>query len=187
MRRKIVLTFFITSGLLTGLRSLAVDSLPISKQLKMTMSERFMLVGVIAAGGPKGGGIAVIRDQSSGRTHTLRQGESIPGTHDAVLKAVARQKAVISSEGRDWNVGVIVGEMKGSVEPPEPELDDRMDSDDDTDVPGLFEKWYQSRTSSVLSPSLDALNDRDGSLPEKHRRPMVIDFQEVDIPDSENK
>lgn len=154
------------SSFLIAERSFAVDQNPIAKSShNIIQDERFSLVGVIAEGDGNGKGIAVIRDATQNKTHTLKIGESVPGQGDLTLTKVSRQAVTLHGAQADILVGFNANAVNDSspeaLNPRKIAANSSIDDDDDggdieSGSTGLFEKWYQNRGPAVLNGMADS-------------------------------
>ncbi len=133
--------------------SYGVDDSPL-KPTKLDPKDRFSLIGIIAEGDKKG--IAVLRDLSTGKTLTLRVGESLPDLPDVLLASVSRRYAVLTGQGRK-----IVVTSQGTSPGQKSDLANELPTQTGEPVevgsggPGLFEIWYQNRKNRVFEDVAD--------------------------------
>ena len=71
--------------------------------------DRVVLVGVIAGGSATKDGVAVIKDNITGRTYAIKTGDNLPGVNHIQLKSVRRELAVFNVEGKEYQVRLSIG------------------------------------------------------------------------------
>lgn len=191
------LFLFFAVSLMTSNRVLATDQNGVANGIRATVvDERFSLVGVIAEGDGLGKGIAVIRDNQQGKTHTLKIGESIPGQASLVLTKVLRQIVILRGPTSNISVGFNATET-GNRDDSKDKNSGRVavlsgdDEDDDGDAPqgssGLFEKWYQNRGPAVLNPgSEQARSSKDFDIPSPIRSRRIDRAKNGSVEDADS-
>lgn len=142
---------------------------PVGKRIdNAQVMNRVALVGVIA-GGSATSGVAVIKDNQTGRTYAIKTGDNLPGVGHIKLQGVQRELAIFDVAGKEYQVRLSVG---GYAQ--EAEDDEDLDADiaSEYDGPGLFEKWHGVGVAvddHNDSESLSATNERQDLLNESRK------------------
>ena len=68
------------------------------------LSERFVLVGVIATSEGEAKGIVVIKDTLTNKSYTLRKGDKVPKSPELSVASIQRNRVVLSSPEKTFNI-----------------------------------------------------------------------------------
>jgi hypothetical protein len=137
--------------------------------------DRVVLVGVIAGGSATKDGVAVIKDNITGRTYAIKTGDNLPGVNHIQLKSVRRELAVFNVEGKEYQVRLSIG---GYAQEAEDDEDLAADLNKD-EGPGLFEKWYGSKIvagTDVVRNAGDEISHSDKLGEKNSNEPVVIEM-----------
>ena len=160
----------------------AADAQPIERKYdNAQIMDRVQLVGVIAGGASANAGIVLIKDAQTGRTYVIKTGDNLPGVGHIKLHKVQRELAVFEAEGKEFQVHlslkaapatvpastVSVSDVTAANGPALTEKtkqnDDDDQMDDESNGPGLFEKWYGNNLGASLRDLEEASKSRDQS------------------------
>ena len=155
----------------------AADAQPIERKYdNAQIMDRVQLVGVIAGGASANAGIALIKDAQTGRTYVIKTGDNLPGVGHIKLHKVQRELAVFEAEGKEFHVRLSLNAAASTVpastvpaangpalteKTKQDDNDDQMD--DESNGPGLFEKWYGNNLGASLRDLEEASKSRDKS------------------------
>jgi len=155
----------------------AADAQPIERKYdNAQIMDRVQLVGVIAGGASANDGIALIKDAQTGRTYVIKTGDNLPGVSHIKLHKVQRELAVFEAEGKEFQVHLSLKAAPATVpasdvtaangtalteKTKQNDNDDQMD--DESNGPGLFEKWYGNNLGASLRNLEEAAKLRDKS------------------------
>lgn len=181
-----------TMGLSIATQGVAVE--------ESSLSERFVLIGVISTSDGDSKGIVVIKDTHTHKSYTLRKGDRIPKSPELSVASIERNHVVISSTKKTFNIayaGAVVTNNSDQVVAPEIEnlyadpsetiADFYLRDDANAQDQQSIKLWRAAKAGERLEYTIEAppseYSDYDSYIPVEEIEP--VSTEEVADPDSD--